>query len=83
MRQFILLVILVLSLTPVTSEGQVRLIIGGGLSQPNGDFTSQVNTGLHGRAGLQVGVPVFPVSLRERVRSISFLSRQGQRIQPC
>ncbi|GIT52342.1 MAG: hypothetical protein Ct9H300mP15_25550 [Gemmatimonadota bacterium] len=38
MRQFILLAILVLALTPVTSEGQVRLIIGGGLSQPNGDF---------------------------------------------
>ena len=64
MRQFILLGILVLALTPVTSECQVRLIIVGGLSQPNGDFTNQVNTGLHGRAGLQVGVPVFPVSLR-------------------
>ena len=62
MRQFTLLAILVLALTPVTSVGQVRLIVGGGLCQPNGDFTDQVHTGLHGRAGLQVGIPVFPIS---------------------
>ena len=59
-----LLAVLALASTPVISVGQVRLMVGGGLSQPNGDFADQANRGLHGRAGLQVGVPVFPVSLR-------------------
>ena len=64
MRKITLLTILALASTPVISRAQVRLLIGGGLSQPNGDFSEQVNTGLHGRVGLQVGVPVFPLSLR-------------------
>jgi len=64
MRKLTLLTILALALTPVICRAQVRLLIGGGLSQPNGDFSEQVNTGLHGRVGLQVGVPVFPLSLR-------------------
>ena len=64
MRQLMLLAVLALASTPVISVGQVRLMVGGGLSQPHGDFADQANRGLHGRAGLQVGVPVFPVSLR-------------------
>ena len=64
MRQLMLLAVLALASTPVISLGQVRLMVGGGLSQPHGDFADQANRGLHGRAGLQVGVPVFPVSLR-------------------
>ena len=64
MRKLTLLTNLALALTPVICRAQVRLLIGGGLSQPNGDFSEQVNTGLHGRVGLQVGVPVFPLSLR-------------------
>ncbi len=63
MRRFALLTALLLAL-PAAAHGQTRLLLGGGLSTPNGDLADAVNTGLHGRVGLQVGVPVFPVSFR-------------------
>ena len=49
---------------PAGAEAQARLLLGGGLSNPNGDMKLLYDSGIHGRVGLQVGVPVFPVSLR-------------------
>ena len=64
MRRFALLALLAIAFTPLGVEAQARLMIGGGLSQPTGDFGNDVDSGMHGRVGLQVGVPVFPLSLR-------------------
>ncbi|MDA0311529.1 MAG: outer membrane beta-barrel protein [Gemmatimonadetes bacterium] len=63
MRRIALLAVLALAL-PVAVDAQARLMVGGGLSTPNGDFSGAVDAGLHGRVGLQVGVPVFPVNIR-------------------
>ena len=57
-------VVTALALVPAHAEAQARLMVGGGLSQPAGDFGDAVDSGLHGRVGLQVGVPVFPVAVR-------------------
>ena len=64
-RLALLAVVLALALLPAIAEAQARLMIGGGLSQPSGDFADLVDSGLHGRVGLQVGVPVFPVAIRQ------------------
>ncbi len=63
MRRIAFLAALLLVL-PTAAESQTRLLVGAGLSTPNGDFSDAVDAGLHGRVGLQVGVPVFPVSAR-------------------
>ena len=76
-RLALLTVVLALALTPAAAEAQARLLIGGGLSQPSGDFADDVDSGLHGRVGLQVGVPVFPVSLRGEGELHQFSEKAG------
>jgi hypothetical protein len=63
MRRIALLAFVALAL-PVSATAQARLMVGGGISSPNGDFADNVGTGQHARVGLQVGVLVFPLALR-------------------
>jgi hypothetical protein len=63
MRRIALLALVALAL-PTAVDAQARLMVGGGISSPSGDFGDNVDTGQHVRVGLQVGVPVFPVALR-------------------
>ena len=76
MRRIALLAVLALAL-PSSGDAQARLMVGGGLSTPNGDFGKRVDSGIHGRVGLQVGVPVFPVSLRGEGEVHSFTEATG------
>ncbi len=63
MRRIALLALVALAF-PAPANAQARLMVGGGISSPNGDFADNVGTGQHARVGLQVGVPVFPLALR-------------------
>ena len=76
-RLALLTVVLALALLPTIAEAQARLMIGAGLSQPSGDFADSVDTGLHGRVGLQIGVPVFPVSFRGEGELHKFSEKAG------
>ena len=53
-----------LSLIGTPAQGQARLLVGVGVSSPNGEFAERADLGRHGRAGIQVGVPAFPLSFR-------------------
>lgn len=64
MRPLTLFAALLLVLLPGTAQAQPRLIVGAGLSTPMGDFKDLADAGYHGRAGLQLGIPVFPLSIR-------------------
>lgn len=55
---------LALATVPADATAQLRILLGGGLSQPAGDLSDQVDSGLHGRAGVEVGFPLFPLSFR-------------------
>lgn len=46
------------------AAAQTSLILGAGASTPNGDLADLVDAGFHGRVGLELSIPVFPVSLR-------------------
>jgi Outer membrane protein beta-barrel domain len=63
MRRIALLAALVFAI-PAAADAQARLMVGGGLTTPQSDFADTNESGMHGRVGLQVGVPVFPVSVR-------------------
>jgi len=76
MRRIALLVLVALAL-PAVLNAQARLMVGGGISNPVGDFADAVNAGKHGRVGLQVGVPVFPVSVRAEGEVHSFSEATG------
>jgi opacity protein-like surface antigen len=64
MRRLTLLAAFALVLAPAAAEAQPRLMLGGGISNPIGDLSDGAATGFHGRVGLQVSVPTFPVSAR-------------------
>ncbi len=49
---------------PASVSAQVHLILGAGLSEPSGNLSNVVNSGYHGTVGLQIGVPLFPLSAR-------------------
>ena len=52
-------------LLPAAAEAQLpRIMVGGGLSTPMGDFSDAAAVGYHGRVGLQMGVPTFPLAGR-------------------
>jgi hypothetical protein len=76
MRRIALLA-LVAFVLPAAVEAQARLMVGGGISSPSSDFADDVGSGQHGRVGLQVGVPVFPVSLRGEGEIHSFSEVTG------
>jgi len=64
MRRLIPLALLVILLAPVAAGAQVRLLAGGGLSTPIGDFGDAAEAGWHLTGGLQLGVPTIPIALR-------------------
>lgn len=64
MRRLTLLLASAFLLIPASVEAQPRLMFGGGLSNPTSDFSDVAGSGFHGRAGLQVGVPAFPLAVR-------------------
>lgn len=65
MRRVILPALLALAvLLPETAAAQLRFQVGGGLSRPAGDFGDLVDSGYQGRVGLQLGFPLFPLSVR-------------------
>jgi hypothetical protein len=76
MRRVALLALVALAL-PAALNAQARLMVGAGISSPNGDFADAVDAGKHGRVGLQVSVPVFPVSLRAEGEFHSFSEATG------
>ncbi len=49
---------------PASLSAQVHFILGAGLSSPTGDLSNVVSTGYHARAGIQIGAPLFPLSVR-------------------
>ena len=64
MLRMILLAALVFLSAPAAVAAQVRLMAGAGLSSPIGDFGDVAESGWHGMAGLQLGVPAIPIALR-------------------
>ena len=76
MRPIALFALVALAL-PAPVSAQARLLVGGGISSPNGDFADDVGTGRHGRLGLHVGVPVFPLALRGEAEIHSFSEATG------
>lgn len=66
--RFSLPLALALSLIGLANPGDVAaqpsLRVGGGISSPNGDMGDLLESGYHGRVMVQLGIPVFPVSLR-------------------
>lgn len=78
MRRFSLAAMLALFLIPATVEAQVpRLMAGGGLSTPMGDFSDGANVGYHGRVGLQLGLPTMPLAGRVEAEYHSFGQPEG------
>lgn len=49
---------------PPALAAQVRFQAGGGISNPVSDLGDMVDSGLQGRAGFSLGVPLFPLSVR-------------------
>jgi hypothetical protein len=63
MRRLIVLALFML-ITPVAAEAQPRLMLGGGLTTPNGDVSTSSNPGYHVRASMEIGIPTLPVGFR-------------------
>jgi hypothetical protein len=53
-----------LASAPAAVDAQPRIMGGAGLSTPIGDFGDVAGVGWHAGAGLQVGIPTFPIALR-------------------
>lgn len=64
MRRLTLFAVLALVLAPAAVSAQARILAGGGLSTPIGDFGDAADAGWHAMAGLQLGVPGIPIGLR-------------------
>lgn len=64
MRSLILPALLMASFAPSRVEAQPRIMLGGGVTSPNGDMSQSAETGYHAQAGLHVGIPTLPVAFR-------------------
>jgi hypothetical protein len=64
MRRLLPLTLLAILVAPVVASAQVRLMAGGGLSTPIGDFGDAAEAGWHLTGGMQLGVPTIPIALR-------------------
>ena len=51
-------------LAPASVHAQPRLMVGGGITAPNGDATATMETGYHWQASLHVDIPTLPVAFR-------------------
>lgn len=63
MRRLCLFVV-VLLLAPALVEAQPRLMLGGGVTTPNGATSEVAETGYHIQVGLHVSIPTLPVGFR-------------------
>jgi hypothetical protein len=64
MRRLIPLALFAIFVAPVAADAQVRLMAGGGLSTPIGDFGDAAQAGWHLTGGMQLAVPAIPIALR-------------------
>lgn len=65
MRRILFAAALAVFLLPAAVEAQVpRFMAGGGISTPTGDFKDRAEMGYHGRLGVQLGAPAFPLAGR-------------------
>lgn len=65
MRRILFAAALAAFLLPSPAEAQMpRFMAGGGISTPTGDFNDTAEIGYHGRLGVQLGVPTFPLAGR-------------------
>jgi len=65
MRRILFVAALAAFLLPSAAEAQMpRFMAGVGLSTPTGDFAEDAKVGYHGRLGVQMGVPSFPLAGR-------------------
>ncbi len=64
MRRLTLFALFALLLVPAAVEAQPRIMAGGGLSSPIGDFGDAADAGWHGMVGLQLGFPTLPIAVR-------------------
>ena len=64
MRRTALLATVALLLIPSTSEAQVRILGGVGVTNPMSDLNDVSDVGWHGMAGLSLGIAQLPVGLR-------------------
>jgi len=55
-----------------------RISLGGGLSAPTGNFSDRSDSGLHGRLGVQIGVPASGLALRLDGEYHTFDQETGQ-----
>ena len=60
----LLLVITLLIAAPSVAWAQPRVMFGGGFTSPQGDLRDSADPGWHIDAGVQIGIPTLPVSLR-------------------
>jgi len=51
-------------LVPASVHAQPRLMVGGGITAPNGDATATMETGYHWQASLHVDIPRLPLAFR-------------------
>ncbi len=76
MRRTILPIFLLLALGAAPASAQLRVQLGGGLSSPVGDFGDVVESGYQGRAGIQLGFPLFPLSFRAEGEASRFPAKE-------
>jgi len=63
-RRLVLSAAVFFFLSPAAAEAQPRILIGGGVTSPNGDFKNAASAGYHGRIGVELAIPTLPVALR-------------------
>ena len=64
MRRLVLSAAVFLFFVPAAVEAQPRILVGGGITSPNGDFKDAARAGYHGRIGVELAIPTLPVALR-------------------
>ena len=63
MRRLLLVITFLIS-APSVAWAQPRVMFGGGFTNPQGDLRESADPGWHIDAGVQIGIPTLPVSLR-------------------
>lgn len=64
MRHFLLLALASALVAPVAVEAQPRLLVGGGITAPNGNISDFAETGYHAQVGIEIGIPTLPLAFR-------------------
>lgn len=64
MRYLLLLALASALVAPVAVEAQPRLLVGGGITAPNGDISDFAETGYHAQVGIEIGIPTLPLAFR-------------------